>query len=112
MSIHEITYYQAKCDVCGYIETDYGEHSALLSPAAVWEDLEDWALIGDTALCPKCTSCEVCDNPAAHVVGEHLTCSAHQEHRFPAFIGESGARPTTAVSAAQAAGALSRRVTL
>ena len=41
MAIHEVTYYQAKCDLCGTICDDYGEHSALADPSEAFVGL-DW----------------------------------------------------------------------
>ena len=56
MSAHPVTYYQAKCDRCGYIETDYGEFSAMADRSDVITLAYEsgWESIGDLDLCPDC----------------------------------------------------------
>ena len=45
MAIHEVTYYQAKCDACAEISDDYGDHSAWSNPQEVFDALPDWYTI-------------------------------------------------------------------
>lgn len=56
MAIHEVTYYQAKCDRCGYIETDYGDYSAMADPIDAQElaAASDWTVNDDKLYCPEC----------------------------------------------------------
>lgn len=71
MAIHEVTYYQAKCDLCGEICDDYGEHSAWSDPKHVFENLPDWTAIRtitgqefhicDTHQPAGITWCQACD---------------------------------------------------
>ena len=56
MAIHEVTYYQAKCDGCGHIEDDYGEYTAFGTPGCVvdmmWDS--DWTVDDDKMFCENC----------------------------------------------------------
>lgn len=88
MSVHEVTYYQAKCDGCGHIETDYGDYTAWGEPEVVFEGLEEWLVgIGDDPdYCPSCVAnmrCEVCGSAAyTYVVDGHKVCEDHEDHDF------------------------------
>lgn len=55
MSIHEVTYYQVKCDCCGRIETNYGDYSAWAHPDEARAEAPGWAEISEGEdLCPEC----------------------------------------------------------
>lgn len=58
MAIHEVTYYQAKCDLCGHIQDEYGDFAAFSddgAPADHVIDYLDWARLGDGELvCREC----------------------------------------------------------
>lgn len=56
MSAHEVTFYQAQCDCCGYIETDYGDYNAMCDYAQAVESVCDngWALVGEEVFCESC----------------------------------------------------------
>ena len=82
MSIHEVTYYQAKCDGCGYIEDDYGDFSAMAHAESVFELLDDWATY-QRDLCPDCQKCEVCGE-RGYETGDHIVCDEHEDHNFDA----------------------------
>lgn len=57
MSVHPVTYYQAKCDRCGYIEEDYDDFSAFADSVRVLDEVysyHDWVDIDGRDLCPDC----------------------------------------------------------
>lgn len=57
MSAHEITVFQVKCDCCGCIETNYGEHSSMESYSDARDALSwggEWSQIDDKDYCPRC----------------------------------------------------------
>ena len=54
MSVHEVTYYQAKCDCCGEIETDYGDYSAWSDPQVAIEHADGYETIDGEDLCSAC----------------------------------------------------------
>lgn len=89
--IHEVTYYQAKCDGCGTVEDDYGDYTAFGDPGTVIDHVldADWfrkvaADGAETLLCPECQRCEVCESKHAYPVDDHLVCEDHEDHDFPA----------------------------
>lgn len=56
MAIHEVTYYQAKCDGCGHIQDDYGDYTALGTPGSVYDEMyeSDWVVDDDKMFCENC----------------------------------------------------------
>ena len=54
MSVHEVTYYQLKCDGCGQIVDDYGDFSALNSPEFLHEYLPEWLQHEGRDYCGSC----------------------------------------------------------
>lgn len=88
-SVHEVTYYQARCTECGRVEDDYGDFSAWGDPEMPHEVVtshSDWFSphrVGFVVLlCPDCQRCEVCGNEQAYEVGDHLVCDEHEDHDF------------------------------
>lgn len=89
MSVHEVTYYQAKCDGCGFVQDDYGDFSAWADAGTAVESADDWYSIvtkgGETRdLCPDCQCCEVCQARGAYEIDDHLVCDEHEDHDFGA----------------------------
>ncbi|WP_010540404.1 hypothetical protein [Dietzia alimentaria] len=83
MSTHAVTYYQAKCDVCGYIETDYDDFSAFSDPGAAIEQAGQagWVQLGlDRDVCEDCQKCDVCGE-RGHVNDDEtrIVCNDHEE---------------------------------
>lgn len=57
MSAHEVTYYQVKCDCCGYIEEVYDDYSAAGSYEQARDDASScagWQIIDDQDFCLQC----------------------------------------------------------
>ena len=61
MSVHEVTYYQIKCDCCGEICDDYGDFAAWSDPGQASDQLpDDWRMVrveGSNVaedICPDC----------------------------------------------------------
>ena len=53
--LHPVTAWQAKCSLCGYIEDDYGDFTAMDSVGVVEEVLAGgWVLEGDRLVCDLC----------------------------------------------------------
>jgi hypothetical protein len=87
MSVHEVTYYQAKCDGCGHIEDDYGDFSAWSDPGSPFDSLPDagWLTSNSRDLCENCVRkepCEVCKAVDSYIVDEHIVCEEHEGHEF------------------------------
>ena len=85
MSIVPVTYYQAKCDGCGEVCTDYGDFSAWADDDFGMMGLEEWAEVGplrdERHYCPDCQKCEVC-GASGYVVDDHIVCDDHEDHEF------------------------------
>lgn len=85
-SVHEVTYYQARCTKCGVIEDDYGEYSAWANAGSAIDSVVDngWYYLRekDILLCDKCQQCEVCQDGGAYDIDGHLVCEDHEDHNF------------------------------
>ena len=101
-SVHEVTYYQARCTKCGYICDDYGDFTAYGDPGSPIEEVTAagwfarYVPTGRTTstgypetelselLCEECQKCEVCRADRAYEVDDHLVCADHEGHEFEA----------------------------
>lgn len=83
MSAHPVTYYQVKCDACGYVEDDYGDFNAFSDPGPALQHAVDagWVQLGlDRDVCEACQKCDVC-GARGHVNDDEtrIVCDDHEE---------------------------------
>ena len=61
--LHPVTAWQATCSLCGYVQDDYGDFTALSAVGVVEEVLAGgWVLEGDRLVCDLCQGTEA-DHP-------------------------------------------------
>lgn len=81
MTAMPVTYYQAKCDVCGqlYDGEDFGSAFEDANYALELAESCGWLRERGTLLtCPDCLKCARCGNSPARVGGYHLTTKHSQ----------------------------------
>lgn len=99
-AVEPVTYYRARCTSCGAY-AEYDEFGAFEDSGRAIEaarDECDWfertrdevvsenptRIIAHTVelLCRDCQRCELCGNPRAYEMVEHLVCVDHEDHEF------------------------------